>query len=67
MSESWPAAQWPEKDGVMTNSERRPTHLPQLVDPPGEALPDAVILVRFAREMGWKEGSRLFPRTAMAS
>jgi len=50
-----PAAQWPEKDGVMTNSERRLTYLPKLVEPPGEALPDAVILTRFAHEMGWKE------------
>jgi len=50
-----PAAQWPEKDGVMTNSERRLTYLPKLVEPPGEALPDAVILARFAREMGWKD------------
>ena len=50
-----PAAQWPEKDGVMTSSERRLTYLPKLVDPPGEALPDAVILTRFAHEMGWKE------------
>ena len=49
-----PAAQWPEKDGVMTNSERRLTHLPKLVDPPGEALPDAEIFTRFAAEMGWK-------------
>jgi anaerobic selenocysteine-containing dehydrogenase len=49
-----PAAQWPEKDGVMTNSERRLTYLPKLVEPPGEALPDVVILARFAREMGWK-------------
>ena len=53
-----PAAQWPEKAGVMTSSERRLTYLPKLVEPPGEALPDAVILTRFAREMGWKE---LFP------
>lgn len=50
-----PAAQWPEKDGVMTNSERRLTYLPKLVDPPGEAWPDAVIIMRFAQEMGWKE------------
>ena len=50
-----PAAQWPEKDGVMTNSERRLTYLPKLVDPPGEALPDAEIIARFAREMGWKD------------
>ena len=49
-----PAAQWPEKDGVMTNSERRLTYLPKLTEPPGEALPDAVILTRFAHEMGWK-------------
>src|SRR5206468_2755630 len=50
-----PAAQWPEKDGVMTNSERRLTYLPKLVEPPGEALPDTVILTRFAHEMGVKE------------
>jgi anaerobic selenocysteine-containing dehydrogenase len=58
-----PAAQWPEKDGVMTNSERRLTYLPKLVDPPGEALPDAVIITRFAHEMGWKEA---FPYTSSA-
>jgi len=49
-----PAAQWPEKAGVMTNSERCLTYLPRLVEPPGEALPDAVIISRFAAEMGWK-------------
>jgi anaerobic selenocysteine-containing dehydrogenase len=49
-----PAAQWPEKDGVMTNSERRLTYLPKLVEPPGEALPDAEIVTRFAAAMGWK-------------
>jgi anaerobic selenocysteine-containing dehydrogenase len=50
-----PAAQWPEKDGVMTNSERRMTYLPKLVEPPGEALPDAVIITRVARELGFKD------------
>ena len=49
-----PAAQWPEKDGVMTSSERRLTYLPKLVEPPGEALPDAEIFTRFAAVMGWK-------------
>jgi len=49
-----PAAQWPEKDGVMTNSERCLTYLPKLVDPPGEAWPDAVIVARVAAEMGFK-------------
>ena len=58
-----PAAQWPEKAGVMTSSERRLTYLPRLVDPPGEALSDAVIFTRFAREMGWKE---LFPYESAA-
>src|SRR5438445_1188157 len=58
-----PAAQWPEKDGVMTNSERRLTYLPKLCEPPGEALPDAVILTRFAHEMGWKAA---FPYTSTA-
>jgi anaerobic selenocysteine-containing dehydrogenase len=58
-----PAAQWPEKEGVMTNSERRLTYLPKLVEPPGEALPDAEIVVRLAQEMGWKAA---FPSAAAA-
>jgi anaerobic selenocysteine-containing dehydrogenase len=58
-----PAAQWPEKEGVMTGSERRLTYLPQLCVAPGEALPDAVILTRFAEEMGWKEA---FPYASAA-
>jgi len=51
-----PAAQWGEKEGVMTNSERRITYMPKLADPPGEALPDWEILTRFAREMGFSDG-----------
>jgi anaerobic selenocysteine-containing dehydrogenase len=51
-----PAAQWPEKDGVMTSSERRLTYLPKLVEPPGEALPDVVIVARLAAELGFKAG-----------
>ena len=49
-----PAAQWPEKDGVMTNSERRLTYLPKLVEPPGEARPDTEIFTRMAAELGFK-------------
>jgi len=49
-----PAAGHFEKEGTMTNSERRISHLSKVVDPPGEALPDAEILCRFAREMGFK-------------
>lgn len=48
-----PAAQWSEKEGVMTNSERRMTYMPQLVEPPGEALPDWQIIARFAAAMGF--------------
>jgi formate dehydrogenase alpha subunit len=50
-----PAAQWPEKEGVMTNSERTLTYLPHLAAPPGEALPDWQIMTLFARELGLKE------------
>ncbi|MDX2069282.1 MAG: molybdopterin-dependent oxidoreductase [Haliscomenobacter sp.] len=48
-----PAAAWLEKEGTMTNSERRISLLPKAIDPPGEALPDAEILLRFARKMGF--------------
>ncbi len=48
-----PAAGWLEKQGTMTNSERRVTHVPKLLEPPGEALPDVEILCRFAEKMGW--------------
>jgi anaerobic selenocysteine-containing dehydrogenase len=47
-----PAAQWPEKEGVMTNSERALTYLPRLALPPGEALPDWQIITLFARQLG---------------
>ncbi|MHA6247367.1 molybdopterin-dependent oxidoreductase [Pontibacter sp. CAU 1760] len=49
-----PAAAWAEKEGTMTNSERRVTYLPKVVDAPGEALPDAEIICRFARKMGYR-------------
>jgi len=48
-----PAAGWTEKDGTMTNSERRISYLHKIVDPPGEALPDAEIICRLARKMGY--------------
>lgn len=48
-----PAAGWLEKEGTMTNSERRISYLPKVIDPPGEALPDAEILWRFGQEMGF--------------
>jgi ferredoxin-nitrate reductase len=48
-----PAAAWAEKEGTMTNSERRISYLNKIVDAPGEALPDAEIICRFARKMGY--------------
>ncbi len=50
-----PAAQWSEKEGVMTNSERRISYMPKITEPPGEALPDWKIFTLFAREMGFKK------------
>jgi ferredoxin-nitrate reductase len=49
-----PAAAWAEKEGTMTNSERRISYLNKIVDAPGEALPDAEIICRFAKKMGYK-------------
>ncbi|WP_289060418.1 nitrate reductase [uncultured Zobellia sp.] len=49
-----PAAGWLEKEGTMTNSERRISYLPKVIDAPGEALPDAEILWRFAQAMGYE-------------
>lgn len=48
-----PAAAWTEKEGTMTNAERRITHLSKVIDAPAEALPDAEIICRFAAKMGW--------------
>jgi ferredoxin-nitrate reductase len=50
-----PAAAWPEKQGTMTNSERRVGLVRRLLDPPGEALPDWEIFARLARELGFGE------------
>lgn len=49
-----PAAAWTEKEGTMTNSERRISHLQKVTNAPGEALPDAEIICRFATKMGYK-------------
>jgi ferredoxin-nitrate reductase len=49
-----PAAAWAEKEGTMTNSERRISYLNKIIDAPGEAMSDAEIICRFARKMGYK-------------
>ncbi len=50
-----PAAQWPEKEGTMTNSERRIGLCRQAIDPPGEALADWRIFARLGAALGWPE------------
>ncbi|MEP6726392.1 MAG: molybdopterin-dependent oxidoreductase, partial [Bacteroidota bacterium] len=49
-----PAASWAEKEGTMTNADRRISYLNKITSAPGEALPDAEIICRFAQKMGFK-------------
>jgi len=49
-----PAAGWLEKEGTMTNSERRISYLPKEIEPPGEARPDVEIFCDFAHRMGFR-------------
>ena len=49
-----PAAQWSEKTGVMTNSERRVTLCPAFRQPPGEARPDWAIFAELGRRLGFE-------------
>ncbi len=46
-----PAASWGEKDGTVTNSERRISRVRPAVPPPGEARADWVIARDFARRL----------------
>jgi len=48
-----PAAAWGEKDGTVTNSERRITRQRAFMAPPGEARPDWKIVAQVARRMGF--------------
>jgi len=51
-----PAAAWGEKDGTVTNSERRISRQRAFLRPPGEAKPDWEHIALVARRMGWDEG-----------
>ncbi len=55
-----PAASWGEKEGTVTNSERRISRMRAAVRPPGEARPDWQIAVDFARRLS-ATGEGLFP------
>ena len=48
-----PAATWGEKDGTVTNSERRISRQRAFRSAPGEARPDWWILAEVAKRMGW--------------
>ncbi|MBN8929618.1 MAG: molybdopterin-dependent oxidoreductase [Rhodospirillales bacterium] len=48
-----PAAGWSEKDGTVTNSERRLSRQRAFRAPPGEARPDWWMLAELGRRLGW--------------
>jgi ferredoxin-nitrate reductase len=50
-----PAAAWPEKDGSMTNSERRVGLVRRALAPPGQARPDWEIFAGLGRALGFGE------------
>jgi len=50
-----PAAQWSEKTGTMTNSERRVTLCPKFREPPGEARADWEVFAEVGRRLGFVE------------
>lgn len=61
-----PATTWGEKEGTVTNSERRITHVNPAIPSPGETRHDWEIVVDFAHRLGNKMGkdaSSLFPYT----
>jgi ferredoxin-nitrate reductase len=59
-----PAAQWSEKEGTMTNSERRVTFCPAFRPPPGESRPDWQVFAELGRRLGH---GNLFPAAATAA
>ena len=62
-----PATTWGEKEGTVTNSERRITRVRAAVAAPGEARADAEITTDFALRLGMAMGNpraaKLFPYT----
>jgi len=62
-----PAATWGEKDGTVTNSERRITRVRAAVPPPGEARADWRIARDFARQLGQALGKTTAPSFAYDS
>jgi formate dehydrogenase major subunit len=50
-----PASSWVEKDGTVTEVDRRIQRMGKFVDPPGEAKPDWKIICELANKMGMNE------------
>jgi len=50
-----PAASWVEKDGTITEVDRRVQRIGKAVEPPGEAKPDWKIFCELAAKMGMEE------------
>src|SRR5262245_28643770 len=50
-----PAAAWGEKDGTVTNSERRISRQRAFLRPPGEAMPDWRIVCEVAKRLGFAD------------
>lgn len=48
-----PAAQWSERDGTATSSERRVSYLPAIAPAPGDARADWSIFAGLARHLGY--------------
>ncbi|MGB8816683.1 MAG: nitrate reductase, partial [Rhizobiaceae bacterium] len=67
-----PAAAWGEKDGTVTNSERRISRQRRFLDAPDEARPDWQHIAEVARRMGyqgfaWRNPSEIFAEHAALS
>ncbi|MBF6617194.1 MAG: molybdopterin-dependent oxidoreductase [Candidimonas sp.] len=65
-----PAATWPEKNGTVTNSERRISRVRAAIPPPGDALPDWQLAARIARRLAARiapDKSHLFAPTTEAA
>jgi assimilatory nitrate reductase catalytic subunit len=55
-----PAASWAEKEGTVTNSERRISRVRAALAPPGEARPDWSIAADFGSRLGRILGKKIF-------
>ncbi|MBU4613161.1 molybdopterin-dependent oxidoreductase, partial [Achromobacter sp. GG226] len=56
-----PAATWPEKDGTVTNSERRVSRVHAAIAPPGDAQGDWQIVAAVARALAARIAPELVP------